>query len=156
VAKEPDDPARRTAGRPRGLLITADPDLARSFQRALQHCADCSITFELQSNLDEARRSGGARYQNVTIDLDGSIVPDQAVRLAREAWPEARIAVLSHWWSEREGLERERADVVIHKPLRTAELQAFLRSPTGAPGANAADGREGDVVSAEVGAAKAR
>ena len=161
MANEPDDPAKRTADRPRGLLITADPDLARAFQRALQGCDNCSITYELQSNLDEARRSGSARYQNVTIDLDGSVMPDQSVRLVREAWPDARIAVLCHWWSERESLAREQADVVIHKPLRTAELQAFLRSPTGAPDAGAGeadtpDGREEDVVSAEVGAAKAR
>ena len=127
---DPDDP---TTTQTRGLLITADPALARAFRNALQACADCAITFELQGNLDEARRAGGGRYQNVTIDLDGSFVADQAVRLARDTWPGARIAVLSHWWSEREGLDLEQADVVIHKPLRAAELQAFLRSPTGAP-----------------------
>lgn len=158
MANEPDDPAKR---RPRGLLITGDPDLARAFQCALKRCDGSSIAFELQTNLDEARRSGGARYQSVTIDLDGSIVPDQAVRIAREAWPEARIAVLCHWWSERETTTREQADVVIHKPLRTAELQAFLRSPTGAPDAGARDadapgGREDGAVSQEVGAAKVR
>ena len=127
---DPDDPTTTQA---RGLLITADPALARAFRNALQACDDCAITFDLHGNLDEARRAGGGCYQNVTIDLDGSFVADQAVRLARDTWPDARIAVLSHWWSEREGLDREQADVVIHKPLRAAELQAFLRSPRGAP-----------------------
>ena len=133
MARDEDDPDDPTTARARGLLITADPALARAFRNALQACDDCSISFDLQSNLDEARRAGGGCYQNVTIDLDGSFVADQAVRLARDTWPDARIAVLSHWWSEREGLDREQADVVIHKPLRAAELQAFLRSPTGPP-----------------------
>lgn len=139
MAKGQDDPAKRLPPRSRGLLITGDPELARAFQFALQRCDERVISFDLQSNLDEARRSGGARYQTVALDLDGTIVPDQAVRIAREAWPDARIAVLSHWWSEREGLEREHADVVIHKPLRKAELEAFLRSPTGAPGSHNAE-----------------
>ncbi len=131
--RDEDDPDDTTTTQARGLLITADPALARAFRSALQACHDCAITFDLQGNLDEARRAGGGCYQNVTIDLDGSFVADQAVRLARDTWPHARIAVLSNWWSEREGLDREQADVVIHKPLRAAELQAFLRSPTGAP-----------------------
>ncbi len=135
MAQDEDDPDEPTTTQARGLLITADPALARAFRDALQACDGCAITFELQGNLDEARRAGGGHYQNVTIDLDGSFVADQAVRLARDAWPDARIAVLSHWWSEREGLDREQADVVIHKPLRSAELRAFLRSPTGAPAA---------------------
>ena len=133
MAQDEDDPDDPTATQARGLLITADPALARAFRNALQACDDCAITFDLHGNLDEARRAGGGCYQNVTIDLDGSFVADQAVRLARDTWPDARIAVLSHWWSEREELDREQADVVIHKPLRAAELQAFLRSPTGAP-----------------------
>ena len=133
MASDEDDPDDPTTTQARGLLITADPALARAFRNALQACADCAITFELQGNLDEARRAGGGCYQNVTIDLDGSFVAYQAVRLARDTWPGARIAVLSHWWSEREVLDLEQADVVIHKPLRAAELQAFLRSPTGAP-----------------------
>ena len=133
MAQDEDDPDDSATTRTRGLLITTDPAMARAFRNALQACDGCTITFDLQGNLDEARRAGGGSYQNVTIDLDGSFVADQAVRLARDTWPEARIAVVSHWWSEREGLDREQADVVIHKPLRTAELQAFLRSPAGAP-----------------------
>ncbi len=117
----------------KGLLITGDPSLARSFRRELLNCADCSISFDLQANFDEAIRAGGGPYQCVTVDLDGAIVPEEAVKLARSAWPLARIAVLSFWWSEQSEVARDQADVVIHKPLRSAELRAFLRSPAGAP-----------------------
>ena len=117
----------------KGLLITADPSLARAFRRELSNCTDCSISFELQANFDEACRAGGGPYQCVTIDLEETIAPNEAVRLARNAWPLARIAVLSFWWSERSEGALDQADVVIHKPLRAAELRAFLRSPTGAP-----------------------
>ncbi len=151
MAQDDDDPDEPTT-QARGLLITADPALARAFRNALQACDDCTITFDLQGNLDEARRAGGGCYQNVTIDLDGSFVADQAVRQARDIWPDARIAVLSHWWSEREGLDREEADVVIHKPLRAAELQAVLRSPTGAP--TAASQKTGAGAATTVAAAK--
>ena len=124
----------------KGLLITADPSLARAFRRELSNCTDCSISFELQANFDEACRAGGGPYQCVTIDLEGTIAPNEAVRLARNAWPLARIAVLSFWWSEQPNAALEQADVVIHKPLRAAELRAFLRSPTGAPRVEEASG----------------
>ena len=125
--------ARKSRPTYKGLLITADPSLARAFRRELSNCADCSISFELQANFDEACRAGGGPYQCVTVDLDGAAAPNEAVRLARSAWPLARIAVLSFWWSEQSDAAQEEADVVIHKPLRAAELRAFLRSPTGAP-----------------------
>ena len=117
----------------KGLLITGDPSLARSFRRELANCAECSISFDLQANFDEAIRAGGGPYQLVTIDLDGAVAPQEAVKLARSAWPLARVAVLSFWWSEQSEIARDEAEVVIHKPLRSAELRAFLRSPTGAP-----------------------
>ncbi len=117
----------------KGLLITNDPSLARSFSRELDNCGDSSISFELQANFDEAIRAGGGPYQVVTVDLDGAVSPHEAVKLARSAWPLARVAVLSFWWSEQSEIAREQAEVVIHKPLRSAELRAFLRSPTGAP-----------------------
>lgn len=115
----------------RGLLITTDDALARAFQRELQQCADCSVSFDVHSNFEEARGAGD--FACVTIDLDGAISPAEAVRLGRAAWPDARIAVLSYWWSERDWDARGLADLVIHKPLRQAELQAFLRYPIGAP-----------------------
>jgi len=124
---------RRSRTKFKGLLITADPSLARAFRRELTNCADCSISFELQANFDEACRAGGGPYLCVTIDLDGAVAPKEAVRLARSAWPLARIAVLSFWWSEQADAAMDQADVIIHKPLRAAELRAFLRSPTGAP-----------------------
>ena len=117
----------------KGLLITGDPSLARSFRRELANCAECSISFDLQANFDEAIRAGGGPYQLVTIDLDGAVASQEAVKLARTAWPLARVAVLSFWWSEQSEIARDEAEVVIHKPLRSAELRAFLRSPTGAP-----------------------
>ena len=130
---ETDIRARKSRTTFKGLLITADPSLARAFRRELSNCADCSISFELQANFDEACRAGGGPYQCVTVDLDGAVAPNEAVRLARSAWPLARIAVLSFWWSEQSDAALDQADVVIHKPLRAAELRAFLRSPTGAP-----------------------
>ncbi len=130
----------------KGLLITGDPSLARSFRRELANCAECSISFDLQANFDEAIRAGGGPYQVVTVDLDGAVAPQEAVRLARSAWPLARVAVLSFWWSEQSEIAREAAEVVIHKPLRSAELRAFLRSPTGAPKAQEAVGHEDKAV----------
>ena len=125
----------------KGLLITGDPSLARSFKRELDNCSDCSISFDLQANFDEAIRAGGGPYQLVTVDLDGAVAPQEAVKLARSAWPLARVAVLSFWWSEQSDIAREQAEIVIHKPLRAAELRAFLRSPTGAPTTSAAPER---------------
>ena len=122
----------------KGLLITGDPSLARSFKRELANCAECSISFDLQANFDEAIRAGGGPSQVVTVDLDGVVAPQEAVKLARSAWPLARVAVLSFWWSEQSDIAREQAEIVIHKPLRAAELRAFLRSPTGAPNAQEA------------------
>ena len=132
----------------KGLLITADPSLARAFRRELSNCTDCSVSFELQANFDEARRAGGGPYQCVTVDLDGAVAPGEAVQLARSAWPLARIAVLSFWWSEQSEAALEQANVVIHKPLRAAELRAFLRSPTGAPKAEASPVEEERSVAA--------
>jgi hypothetical protein len=113
------------------LLITGDPVLARAFQRELRQCTDCPISFDVQPSFEEAQRAGP--YQCVTVDLDGAIAPAEAVRLARRYWPDARVAVLSYWWSERDSDARGLADLVIHKPLRQPELRAFLRYPTGAP-----------------------
>lgn len=117
----------------RGLLVTADPALVRAFRRELRRCADCSTSFDVQPNFDTARRAAGGPYPWVAVDLDGDIAPSKAVRLAHRSWPAARVAVLSCWWSERDTVAGDRADVVIHKPLRSPELRAFLRSPTGAP-----------------------
>ncbi len=125
--------AKKSRPKFKGLLITADPSLARAFRRELANCTDCTISFELQANFDEACRAGGGPYQCVTVDLDGAAAPHEAVRLVRSAWPLARIAVLSFWWSEQSDAVLDQADVIIHKPLRAAELRAFLRSPTGAP-----------------------
>lgn len=117
-----------------GLLITANTALVRAFRRGLRSCGDCSISFDVQSSLQEAQRAASGRpYDCVTVDLDGGIAPSEAVRLARRSWPRARIAVLSGWWCERDAVAWRQADVVIHKPLRAPELRAFLRSPTGAP-----------------------
>jgi hypothetical protein len=127
-------PTRLRPGAPsRGLLITADRALVRAFRRELRRCADCSTSFEVQANFGEARRAAGGPYHWVAVDLDGAIAPSAAVRRVRRSWPAARIAVLSCWWSERDTIAGDRADVVIHKPLRSPELRAFLRSPTGAP-----------------------
>ena len=140
--------AKQSRTKVKGLLITADPSLARAFRRELSNCTDCSISFELQANFDEACRAGGGPYQCVTIDLEGAVAPNEAVRLARGAWPLARIAVLSFWWSEQSDAALGQADVVIHKPLRAAELRAFLRSPTGAPRVEASGVAEQPAVAA--------
>ena len=117
----------------KGLLITANAALVRAFRRELRSCGDCSISFDVRSSLEEARRAAGKPYDCVTVDLDGGTAPSDAVRLVRRSWPHARVAVLSGWWSERDAVAWGQADVVIHKPLRAPELRAFLRSPTGAP-----------------------
>jgi hypothetical protein len=121
----------------RGLLITTDAALARAFRRELQQCDDCPAAFEVHSSFEDARAAGD--YTCVTIDLDGAISPAEAVRLSRTAWPTARVAVLSYWWSERDSDARGLADLVIHKPLRQPELRAFLRYPAGAPSLEAVE-----------------
>ena len=112
----------------RGLLLTADRALVRSFQRELQRCADCSVCVDVESSLDEALRLAGIGYHWVAVDLDGAIAPSEGVRQARLAWPRARVAVFSCWWSERDAIARDLADIVIHKPLRSPEVLALLRS----------------------------
>jgi hypothetical protein len=48
------------------------------------------------------------------------------------------VAVLSYWWSERDSIARDLADIVIHKPLRSPEVLALLRTlrPERLPAAN--------------------
>ncbi len=123
---------------PRGLLVTTDPALVRAFRRELRDCADCSVPLDVQPTIEAASSAGSASYQWVTVDLDGAAAPSEAVRLARRSWPDAHVAVLSCWWSERDTVARDLADLVIHKPLRSTELRALLRSPdTAGPAADA-------------------
>ena len=121
-------PIHRAPPALRGLLVTGDQALARSFRRELRDCADCAIVFDVTPSLDGAPSAGAGAYDCVTVDLDGAAAPSEAVRLARRSWPNARIAVVSCWWSEREQLARDLADLVVHKPLRAPELRAFLRA----------------------------
>ena len=111
----------------RGLLITNEGSLARAFRRELTHVAESPLSLEEYGTHEEAVRKGRGPYQWVAVDLDGALAPSEAVRLAREAWSDAHIAVLSCWWSERDAVARDLADVVVHKPLRSPELLAFLR-----------------------------
>ena len=112
----------------RGLLLTADRALVRSFQRELRRCADCSVSVDVEPSLEQALWLAGNSYHWVALDLDGAIAPSEGVRQARLAWPRARVAVLSCWWSERDTIARDLADVIIHKPLRSPEVLALLRS----------------------------
>jgi hypothetical protein len=107
-------------------LVTADPALARVFLRDLRSC-DGAAVFDVRPSLADARSVAGGRHRWVAVDLDGAMPPDAAVRLARRLWPGARIAVLSCWWSEQDAAARALADVVVHKPLRSPEIRAFLR-----------------------------
>jgi hypothetical protein len=109
----------------RGLLLTESPALARAFRRELRACSTCTEAFDVLPTLEEALDGGG--YCWIAIDLDATIGPSEAMRQARAAWPDARLAVLSCWWSERDALARQSADAVLHKPVRSAELLAFLR-----------------------------
>ena len=112
---------------PGGLLITADPALARAFRRELRRCGECALPIEVRSNFEKALQDAGGPYRWVSLDLDAAVAPREAVRLARRRWPAARVALLSCWWSERDRIARDLADLVIHKPLRSAELRALLR-----------------------------
>jgi hypothetical protein len=121
----------------RGLLVTRDLPLVRAFRRELRDCLGDDACFDVEPAIEEAEAAGVEGYGWVTIDLDGAIGPADAVRLARQVWPDARLAVLSYWWSERDTIARGLADLVIHKPLRSHELRALLRPvpPAGdAPG----------------------
>ncbi len=86
------------------------------------------MSLVIRRSLDEADSAPEGAYDWVAVDLDGVIAPSEGVRLARQAWPEARVAVLSYWWSERDVVARDLADVVIHKPLRSPEVLALLRA----------------------------
>lgn len=110
----------------RGLLLTESPALARAFRRELRDCETCTAAFDVQPKIADALLPG-VGYRWVAIDLDATIGPSEAIRQARTAWPDARLAVLSCWWSERDALARDMADAVLHKPVRSAELLAFLR-----------------------------
>jgi hypothetical protein len=112
---------------PRGLLITADAALTRGFLRDLRS-SDSAVAFDVRASLADARGVAGGRHRWVAVDLDGAVPPDAAVHLARRLWPAARIGVLSCWWSEQDVAARTLADVVIHKPLRAAEIRAFLQA----------------------------
>lgn len=117
-----------------GLLITADGALARAFLSALRGGAERAIAFDVRSSLADAEELEGDRHRWVAIDLSGAVPPVDAVGLARRFWPQARIAALSSWWSEHDAAARELADVVIHKPLRSHEIVAFLSDkPAAAP-----------------------
>jgi hypothetical protein len=118
----------------RGLLLTESPALARAFRRELRNCAGCSTEFDVHTALDDAS-SNDAPYRWIAIDLDATLGPSEAMRLVRERWPEARIAAMSCWWSERDVVARQTADVVLHKPVRSGELLSFLQStaPPAAP-----------------------
>lgn len=113
----------------RGLLITKDQPLIRAFRRELRGCLGDDACFDVQPAVEEAEASGVAGYGWVTIDLDGAVGPADAVRLCRRVWPDARLAVLSYWWSERDTIARGLADLIIHKPLRSHELRALFRPP---------------------------
>ena len=132
----------------RGLVVTGDRALMRSFQRVLRRCADCRVSIEIRRGLDETEPAAYDSYDWVAIDLDGAIAPSEGVRLARRGWPRARVAVLSYWWSERDAIARDLADVVIHKPLRSPEVVALLRTlrpegllPANSPEASAASAK---------------
>ncbi len=116
----------------RGLLITSDSALARAFRRELKR-AGRIVPLEVYPSVQQASDSADARYAWVSVDLDGAIAPSEGVRVARRAWPDALIAVLSYWWSEREQLARDRADHVIHKPIRAPEIEALFQSLNGGP-----------------------
>lgn len=117
-----------------GLLITSDSALARAFLQELRRCTDCAAAFDVRATLADATELAGERHRWVAVDLGGAIAPADAVGLARRLWPGARIGVLSGWWSEHDAAARELADVVIHKPIRTPEIAAFLRGqPAAAP-----------------------
>jgi hypothetical protein len=120
-------PHRITTTGSRGLLLTESPALARAFRRELKNCDSCSTAFDVHSALDEAIVSG-ARYRWIAIDLDATLAPSEAMRQARATWPDARLAALSCWWSERDVIARETADTVLHKPIRSTELLTFLKA----------------------------
>ena len=127
VASRPGEgPSFEPAAPARGLLITTDRSLTRAFLRDLR-ASDGAVAFDVRASLADARAVAGGRHRWVAVDLDGAVPPDTAVRLARRLWPGARIAVLSCWWSEQDVAACALADVVIHKPLRSPEIRAFLR-----------------------------
>ncbi|MEX1254213.1 MAG: hypothetical protein WEE64_07720 [Dehalococcoidia bacterium] len=129
-------PAATAACPQEGLLITADGALARAFLSGLGSGAERTIAFDVRSSLADAKELAGDRRRWVAIDLSGAVPPVEAVGIARLLWPQARIAVLSSWWSDQDAAARELADTVIHKPLRSHEILAFLSDrPVAVPNA---------------------
>jgi DNA-binding response OmpR family regulator len=110
------------------LLITNDPILVRSFRRELRRCADCDATFDVDADVEAAAAARAKGYHWVALDMDGPVAPSEAVRVARTSWPGAQVVALSCWWSERDVVARELADLVVHKPLRPQEVQALVRA----------------------------
>lgn len=134
VALSSRPPTTPTGHPDEGLLITADGALARAFLSELRGDGNRAIAFDVRSSLADAQELEGDRHRWVAVDLSDAVPPVDAVGLARRFWPQARIAVLSSWWSEHDAAARELADVVIHKPLRSHEILAFLSDkPSAAP-----------------------
>lgn len=141
-----EEESRSSGGGQAGLLVTADGTLARAFRQELQDLTpafDVDVREDWCGALQEAERP----YSWVAIDVGCGVIPADALRLARLSWPGARVAAVTSWWCDELDAVRPLADVVIHKPLRSAEVADFLagvhsngQGPTGAEKTRAATG----------------
>jgi hypothetical protein len=108
-----------------GLLVTADGTLARAFQQELRG-SDPAFNVHVREDWWAALQETERPYRWVAVDIGCGVIPADALRLGRLSWPQARIAAIRPWWSDGLDGARSLADVVIHKPLRTSEVTAFL------------------------------
>jgi hypothetical protein len=115
----------------RGLLVTSDVLFARAFRRELKRGGHV-VPIEIYSTLEAATSQADAGYTWVAVDLDGGVSPNDAVRVARWSWPDAKIAIARYRWSDDLAHARFDADHVIHKPVRATELNALF-SPARQP-----------------------
>jgi DNA-binding response OmpR family regulator len=109
----------------RGLLVTGDRSFARAFRRALKQAGHI-VWLDIYPSLGDAVERDPTHYDWIALDLDVAAAPGEAVETARRSWPGVLVALVSHWWSEREDAARAHADYIIHKPVRASELQALF------------------------------
>lgn len=102
--------------------------LSASLQRDVRRVtADFRIKVELSDALGlVAARIESRCPEIVLVDTDLLGCPEGLCQLARSLRPEVRFVGLACYWSDRETVLRECADVIVHKPLRDAEWTALF------------------------------
>ena len=120
VARTPSITPARHVARMRALGLVP----ASSHAHVRIALAGLALDVALESDLHAfTAMARGEGIDLVVIDAD---IAGDLARLRAAVRPAARIAVLTGYWSEREPVLREIADVVLYKPPRRGDWQRAL------------------------------